>query len=55
MPRFSNETIVDLPPPTGPISRRIRLRISSRFAAELKYSTNCSRGFSTPKMSLSKK
>ena len=31
-------TIVDLPPPTGPISSRMRLRTSSRRAAEAKYS-----------------
>ncbi len=43
--------MVDLPPPTGPIRSRIRLRTSSRLAAELKYSTSCSSGFSSPKIS----
>ena len=53
-PPLSSVTIVDLPPPTGPISSRIRLRTSSRRAADAKYSTSCCSGFSTPNSSSAK-
>ena len=47
--------MVDLPPPTGPINNRMRLRTSRRWAAELKYWTTCWSGFSRPKISSLKK
>ncbi|MNC22431.1 hypothetical protein D3C75_704330 [compost metagenome] len=54
-PRFKSVTSVDLPPLTGPINNRIRLRTSSRRAAEWKYSsTSFSTARSSPKISCSK-
>ena len=46
--------IVDLPPPTGPIRRSMRLRTSRRCAADLKYSTMRAMGSSMPNSSEAK-
>ena len=47
--------MVDLPPPTGPINNRMRLRTSSRWPADLKYSTILEIGPSMPNNSSAKK
>ena len=42
--------MVDLLDPTGPCSRRMRFSVPYPWAADLKKSTNCSSGRSSPKM-----